>query len=204
MTRFALSIALLLVALPAWSSETPSIRPLSGDQVRELMGGETIRDLQRGTPLRAEVIGLIRAPLDELAPILVDYPRIPEWAPATRDIEIVGSGDGCTYIEGVTQVPWPISNRTWRMCSRSEYSTIDGFRAFVYRFDHVPGTGNIDASFGYWVLFTLPEAPEWTYVRYVVNADPGIAIPQGILTWATGRALPDLITGLRDRHAELH
>ena len=50
--------------------------------------------------------------------------------------------------------------------------------AFIYRFDYVHGTGNIDESFGFWVLYALPDHPEWTYVRYVVNADPGIAIPQ--------------------------
>lgn len=196
--------AVLLSAAQLAASESPSIRELSSDEVAELMEGGTLRALRRGEPLRAEVIGLIRAPVGELAPILTDYPNIPEWAPATTDIEIVGAGDGCTYIEGVTRLPWPITNRTWRMCSRSEWGRVDGQDAFVYRFDYVHGTGNIDESFGFWVLYPLPEQPEWTYVRYVVNADPGIAIPPAVISWATGRALPDLIEGLRDRHAELN
>lgn len=200
-----LPVAALVVALvaPAFASETPNIRPLSEDEIALLMDGDTIRDVQRGQPLRAEVIGLIQAPPVELAPILTDYLNIEEWAPATTDIEIVGTDDECTYIEGETQLPI-LRNRFWRMCSRGEWGQLDGHEAFIYRFDYVPGTGNIDESFGYWVLYSLPNHPEWTYVRYVVNADPGIAVPQGIISWVTGRALPDLIAGLRDRHAQLY
>lgn len=203
---FALSFCLVLglASAPSYADESPSIRVLSAEEVTELMEGDTLRDVQRGMPVRAEVIGLIQAPVDELAPILVDYPNIPEWAPATRDIEVVGSGDGCTYIEGTTALPWPISDRNWRMCSRSGYDAVDGIDAFVYRFNHVPGTGNIETSFGYWVLYALPDHPDWTYVRYVVNADAGVALPQGIIRWVTRNALPDLIDGLRDRHDELN
>ena len=193
-----------LEQLPASASESPSIRHLDADEVTELMGGETIRAVDRGNPLRAEVIGLIQAPRDELAEILLDYPQIPVWAPSTGDVVVVGTEGECTLIEGVTQIPWPISDRTWRMCSRGGTETVDGQDAFVYRFDHVEGSGNIDASFGFWVLYSLPSDPDWTYVRYVVNADPGIAIPQAILRWVTNGALPDLISGLRDRHDELH
>ncbi len=204
MYRFAFCFLAIAVALPAFASETPTIRELDSEEVTELMDGDTIRDIERGNPLRAEVIGLIEAPRDELATILLDYPQIPQWAPATEDVEVVGTEGECTFIEGVTKIPWPISDRTWRMCSRGGNETIDGQDAFVYRFDHVEGSGNIDTSFGFWVLYSLPDHPEWTYVRYVVNADPGIAIPQAILRWVTNGALPDLIDGLRDRHGELY
>ncbi len=200
---FALICAILASPL-AYGDETPTIRTLSAEQITDLMDGDTFRDLEPGSPLRAEVIGLIEAPLAELAPILVDYPNIPQWAPATRDIEVVGSEGECTFIEGTTALPWPISDRNWRMCSRSAYDTIDGQEAFVYRFNYVHGTGNIDESFGFWVLYTLPEHPEWTYVRYVVNADAGVALPGAIIRWVTRSALPDLIDGLRDRHDDLN
>lgn len=204
MPRYLLVLISLTIAAPAFASEAPAIRELDSSETAELMSGEVIRDVERSRPLRAEVIGLIEAPRDELAEILLDYVEIPEWAPATEDVVIVGTEGECTFIEGTTKVPWPISNRTWRMCSRGGVESVDGQEAFVYRFDHVEGTGNIDESFGYWVLYTLPDEPTWTYVRYVVNADPGIAIPQAILRWVTNGALPDLIEGLRDRHSELY
>lgn len=204
MLRLVLVLTCLSLAAPVFGSEAPTIRELDASETAELMSGEVIRSVERSRPLRAEVIGLIEAPRDELAEILVDYLEIPEWAPATEDVVIVGTEGDCTFIEGTTKVPWPISDRTWRMCSRGGVEIIDGQEAFVYRFHHVEGTGNIDESSGYWVLYTLPDEPSWTYVRYVVHADPGIAIPQAILRWVTNGALPELISGLRDRHDELY
>jgi hypothetical protein len=145
MKRSLLLLLTVALSAPATASETPSIRELDFEEVADLMGGETIRSVARGTPLRAEVIGLIEAPRDELAEILLDYPEIPEWAPSTEDVVVVGREGECTFIEGVTKTPWPISDRTWRMCSRGGTETVDGQDAFVYRFDHVEGSGNIDA-----------------------------------------------------------
>lgn len=195
-------LALMLPTL-AVADETPSIRRLTAEEITALQGGDTVVVMQSGMPVRGEVIGLIHAPLAELAPILTDYPHITEWAPATEDIVVVGTEGNATLIEGRTVLPLLV-DRTWRMRSRAGYEVVDGEQAFVYRFDHVPGTGNINTSFGYWVLYSLDEDPSWTYVRYVANADAGIAIPSGVIRWVTGRALPDLIDGLRERHDALH
>jgi len=202
--RLILALCLSLASLTsAYASETPAIRTLTADEIARLKEGDTIVTAAGRTPVRGEVIGLIRAPVDQLAPILVDYPNITRWAPATEDLVVVGTDGDATLIEGRTVLPL-LTDRTWRMRSRASWQTLGGKRAFVYRFDHVPGTGNINTSFGYWVLYTLDEDPAYTYVRYVANADPGIAIPSGVLRFVTSRALPDLIEGLRDRHAVLH
>ena len=199
-----LAFVLVLHGLPAQGSEEPAFHDLSAEELDELLEGGSLRDVQRGSPIRAEVLALIEAPVEELAPILVDYPNIPEWAPASGEFVVVGFDMDCTYVDGTTRLPWPLSDRTWRMCSRGHYETVEGREAFVYRFAYVPGSGNIDESYGYWLLTGLDAHPGWTYVRYVVHADPGIAVPGAIVRWVTRNALPELIEGLRSRHAELN
>ena len=147
---------------------------------------------------------LIEAPVDVLAAILVDYPHVPDWAPASRDFEILEHSGDEYVISGVTAIPWPISDRHWHMRSVSGWESVDGRDVFVYRFQYIPGTGNIEDSNGYWLLMPMPDEPDVTYVRYVVHADPGLAIPNVIIRWVTRSALPDLIDGLRERHHELH
>ncbi len=192
------------MATSALAIESPAIREITPDERATLLDGGTLRELERGRPARAEVVGLIEAPVDELAAILVDYPHVPDWAPASRDFEILEHSGDEYVISGVTAIPWPISDRHWHMRSVSGWESVDGRDVFVYRFQYIPGTGNIEDSNGYWLLMPMPDEPDVTYVRYVVHADPGLAIPNVIIRWVTRSALPDLIDGLRERHHELH
>ena len=43
--------------------------------------------------------------------------------------------------------------------------------------------------------------PEWTNWN---ESDPGIALPDFVIRWATGNALPGLIEALSERHDELY
>ena len=195
----------LALATQATAQESPEYTPLDDNERAELMDGEVLRDVDRGDDLiRGEVIGLIEAPLDELASIVSDLENVTEWAPSIEEYEVVGRDGEYYIVDGVTNLPWPIADRTWQMRSRFAYEDVDGHNAFVYTFDYVPGSGNLDDSFGYWLLLEYPEDPRFTYVKYVVNADPGIAIPDAIIRWATRNALPDLIEGLDERHDDVY
>lgn len=200
---FAAAIV-FLISNSVLADEVPQITPLSEEELIELMEGDTLRELERGEPLRAQVIGLIEAPVDELAEIIADYDNVLEWAPATREFEVIEqTGDGQFHIRGETALP-VLRNRVWEMNSAYGFEEVDGVQAFVYTWDYIEESGNINDSFGYWLVFQHPEHPEWSYVKYVVNADPGVAIPDAIVRWATRNALPDLIRGLEERHDEVY
>lgn len=203
--RLALIVsALLLLSSSALATEAPSVTPLSDEQVAELMDGDTIRDVASGTPVRAEVVALIQAPMHELAEIIVDYDRATEWAPATPELAVSGRDGEAYLVTGITALPWPIANRTWTMRAVFGETEVEGHNAWVDVFEYVEGSGNIDDSFGYWLLLPWPDDPSYTYVKYVVNADPGIALPEFVIRWATGNALPGLIEALGERHDELY
>jgi hypothetical protein len=184
--------------------EAPTYTALSGEDADDLRDGGTVRDVRRGNPNRGMVIGLIRAPADQLFEIVLDYENIPQWSSALIAATVLEDSNGQQVVEGETRLPWPITNRTWRIRSFYAPQQVDGHEAWVNRWEYIPGHGNVDDTFGYWLVMPWPDDPTWTYVKYVVNADPGVALPNAILNWATSRALPDLITGLAERHDALY
>ena len=200
---FLFLLAFLLLS-PAYASEAPEYTPIPARRVEALQNGEVIRDAVRGTPNRGYVIALIQAPPQELFEIVSDYPRIPQWSRPLRRAAIISSSGNERVIEGETELPWPISNRNWRIRSVSSTPTIQGQSALVNSWTYIPGSGNIRDTFGYWLIMPWPENPQYTYVKYVINADPDMSVPDTILNMITRRTLPQLISNLRDRHQALY
>jgi hypothetical protein len=189
------------VCVAAWANETPTYTPLSAEQATELLDGEIIVDLQRGDPSRAETLALIHAPMRELGEIIADFDTATEWAPALTEQYTV-ERDGDAYIlQTTTAIPWPIADRHFRTRATWEFTTVDGHEAFVNAFEYIEGSGNLDETYGYWLLIPYPDDPEYTYAKYVVYADPGIAVPEFLVRWVTRNALPDVIRALAERHA---
>ena len=199
-------LAIAIFALPALAhaQEAPHFHELDAEEAADLMDGGVERELVRGDVLRAEVIGLIQAPVAELAEIVTDFANMTEWAPATERYNVLEDNGDHYIIDGETRLPWPIANRTWNMRTEYSYQDVDGHEAFVYTYQYIPGSGNLNDSFGYYLMLPWPDDPSWTYVRYVVNADPGVALPDAVIRWATRNALPDIIGNMRERHEELY
>lgn len=170
----------------------------------ELLEGEITVELERSDPPRAETLALIRAPMRELGEIIADFDHATEWAPALTEQTTV-ERDGDAYIlQTTTAIPWPIADRRFRTRATWEFTTVGGHEAFVNEFEYIEGSGNLDESFGYWLLIPYPDDPEYTYVKYVVHADPGIAVPPALVRWITRNALPDVIEALAERHADTY
>jgi hypothetical protein len=197
-------LAVMLVVAATAGAEEPIIAEHAPEEVEELLEGSPLRSITRGDPLRAEVVALVEAPVEELAAIVQDYDTATEWAPALGECRITGAEGDAMLVRGTTLLPWPITDRTWQMRSYWGYRDVAGVNAYVQAWDYVEGSGNIEDSFGYWLIAPWPQDPRLSYVKYVVNADPGIAIPDFIIAWVTRNALPDLIARLRDRHAEVY
>jgi hypothetical protein len=207
MFRFAFAFLLaLLLVVPSGlhASETPEYTPIPSRKVADLLNGDVIKDVQRGTPNRGYVIALIQAPPEELYEIVCDYPRIPHWSRPLRRASIISESGNERVIEGETELPWPISNRNWRIRSVSSTTTIQGQTAHINSWTYIPGSGNIADTFGYWLIMRWPDDTRYSYVKYVINADPDIAIPDSVLNLVTRRTLPQLISNLRTRHSELY
>ncbi len=196
----------VVFSVPALSYEAPSLADLSGERMAELLEGKKLTSVRGGSAgtNRGEVVGLVEAPVDELAVIVRDYENIPLWSEALVFCDVISENGAVQIVEGETQLPWPLVNRTWRIRSEAGNRDVEGTTAWVNMWTHEEGHGNIDDTYGYWMLYPLPDDERFTVVKYVVNADPGLAIPDFVLNWATNRVLPELIEGLAERHERLY
>ena len=210
LSRSALAavVAALLLLAPGLAAaievEPPSIRQLSAAQIALLKKGETIRSMDTNMPFRGEVIGLIQAPVEELAAVLRDYPKQTQWAPSMAEMRLIRREGEFDILGGVTDLPWPVPDRTWNMRAWVGYKTVSGRRAWVNLFKYIPGSGNMNESAGYWVVSALPDDPTWTYCRYVLYGDPGIPLPDFVIRWASRTTLPAIMSSLRKQHAKVY
>lgn len=209
--RYPISVSsivavVVLVSVPALGYEAPTLANLSGNRLTELLDGEKLTSVRGGSDgtNRGEVVGLVEAPVDELAVIVRDYENIPLWSEALVFCNVISETGAVQIVEGETQLPWPLANRTWRIRSEAGNRDLSGTTVWVNMWSYEEGHGNIDDTYGYWMLYPLPSDERYTVVKYVVNADPGLAIPDFVLNWATNRVLPELIEGLAARHEQLY
>ena len=202
LSRIVAVVTFVLVPALASAQETPAIPSLSADQIAEMRDGEVMVSTQRGDPNRGEAIGIVCAPIDELWEIVLDFDNMHRWFPDMLVSDIVSrDGEGAVGY-GETNMPWPVANRTWQARTVPGQRTIGGVEAYVAVYEYVDGSGNMDEMYGYWLL--TPADDGCTLVRYVVNADLGIWLPDVIINWASRRLLPGTVEGLGERWEALH
>lgn len=202
----AMTAFLVLSAGSALAYEAPTLADLSTAQLEDARdnGQKFTLVAPEGEVNRGQVVGVIHAPMAELSVIVRDYENIPLWSEAMV-YATVTSDDGRTQIvEGETKLPWPLANRLWRIRSVYGADTVEGSEAWTNVWTNEGGFGNIDDTYGYWLLYPYPGDPSYTVVKYVINADPGLWLPDFVLNWATERVLPELLQGLERRHGEVY
>jgi len=208
-TPYALCFASLLAILATLSVVTPhaiAYEPpaqpaLTPEQMEEIRNGETVVRTRRGQVNRGEVIGFVCAPEDEIWSIITDFAHMTEWFPDMGESIVISQGPDGNIGQGRTIMPWPVADRTWQTNVSAERRQVGRHDSYVATYSYVPGSGNMDELYGYWLVRQYDE--ECSLVRYVVNADLGTRLPDAVITWAQRRLLPGVITGLRERHAEL-
>jgi hypothetical protein len=202
MPRFAVLplLTLLIALLPAaaQASEAPALPAYTAGQLEEMQGGEVMTSVEAGEPNRGEAVGVFRAAPEQIRAVLLDWDRLDTWSPAAYDVRITGRDGDAVLVSGMTDIPM-LPDRSWQIRTTSGEQTVGGVAAWVLSWTYVRESGNLDDTFGYWLVYALPEAPEWSLVRYVVNADAGLPIPDSIINWATNRTLPTLFARLAEQ-----
>ena len=200
--RIATVVALLGAAAVGSAQEIAT--PISSSEMAEAVAGEILIETERGQINRGEVIGFVQAPLDEVTEIVADTGDHDQWFPDTEESTQTARTSSTSVTEGRTHVP-VLRDRFWRLNGERATTRFNGIECNLleYSYDHSYEDGNMDECYGYWLLCPHDETGG-TVVKYVINADLGMAMPRAIITWAQNRMLPGIITGLRERHAELY
>lgn len=188
----------LVVAPRAFATEAPALPAYSASELQAMKSGDVMTSVVSGEPNRGEAVGVFRAAPDRLQSVLLDWNQLDTWSPAAYDVRITGQDGDAVLVSGMTDIPM-LPDRSWQIRTTSAQRTVGGQPAWVLSWTYVPGSGNLSDTFGYWLVYALPDDPEWTLVRYVVNADAGLPIPDSIINWATNRTLPTLFARLAER-----
>jgi hypothetical protein len=199
---FAL-ISLLSIGV-ASAQERPTGFDLSAEEIALLEAGETVVATRTGEVNRGQVIGLIDAGIRPLMEIVTDTNNQYIWFPDMLESEQISREENQGRSRGVTNMPWPISNRSYMVDGRYTQYTFDGAGCHAIEYQYVPDSGNMEQLFGYYLMCPFQGSDSRTLVKYVINADLGIWLPSSIIAWAQARLMPGVIEGLRDRYNTLH
>lgn len=197
------TVVLLIAGLTATATaQTETATPMTSGELTEARGGEILVEAERGELNRGVVIGWVNAPVAEVAEIVRDTDTHEEWFPDTVESREISSSGTSSVSEGRTHVPI-VRDRYWRLIGTETATTFNGLNCVVmhYDYDQDYEDGNMNSLFGYWLLCPYDGG---TAVKYTINADLGIWLPNAIVNWAQRRMLPGIVTGLQERHAELH
>ncbi|MFT4702331.1 MAG: hypothetical protein ACI81R_000015 [Bradymonadia bacterium] len=181
------------------ASAAPSLGRVDSGVLTELENGEVLRSVVAGTPNHGEALGKIEGTVAEVAATLMDWNTFDQWSPSAYDVRVVGEEGAQTRVAGATELPWPISDRTWHIMTRAESLTVDGQECWSMSWTYVAGSGNLEDTSGYWLACPWPHDASASIVRYVVDADAGIPIPNSVINWATNRTLPTLFERLNEQ-----
>jgi hypothetical protein len=205
--RAALACLLLqLLAREGQAEEAcPTLRGLdTGAQRARLAAGEILVTLESEPDhklKRGVALARVEAPAERVFEVVTDHQGFARFLPFVAQAEVrspnpAAATDTSLVVYQLLDLPFPLSDRHYEV----EIDRLaEAARCFESRWQYVPGSGNIDDTFGRWEV--LADGDASTLLAYVVWVDPGGLIPAWAYNWASRRALPRLLTSVRDETA---
>lgn len=209
---FAVLLCFSFVAVDAHAQAkqktTAKVEPLNltPAQKRVLASGGVHVDVKKSGGVNSGlVIGLVKAPVSEIAPIVAACGKYADWRDSLLNTGVIKTESSTVVIcKGTAKVPFPASNRNGHFRVENKDAKIDGIDSFTSVYGYIEGSGNLNDMYGYWLLQPFDGNPEYTVIKHILNVDIGGWLPDFLVRWATSRVLPDTIYGVRMRHAQLH
>jgi hypothetical protein len=135
------------------------------------------------------VVGTVDGDATAIMRVIRDCEGTARWFPDLLEARLVAEHSDGYRCAGVTDLPWPLADRTWTIDVR-----VSGD---VARFALVPGTGNVVVMEGRYALTERSDGR--TEVDYEAWVDIGVWVPEFVVAWATRRVLPGILAGLETR-----
>jgi len=181
----------------------PSAPSLTSTQRAEVDRGEILVDVTvSGNDVRGKVIAVVDGTPAGVWAIISDFANQDRWIPDMYDARIVERDGHFVIGEASTTVPWPLTDRTWRIRIHNREMEVGGVNSYVSSWTYVQG--NMDENTGYWLVQPFNDAGTRALVVYEFHANAGIRAPDGMQRRTTRRLMPGIIEGLRSRYARLN
>lgn len=211
LARLVALIALAFVSVFAIAeASAQTIEPtkpinLTDAQKRLLAAGQSVVTLEQAQAVnRGVVIGVIKAPVEEVWPIVSECGKYADWREVLKDTAVIRRESATKIVcKGTAVVPFPARNRNGHFLVHNRKQVVGGIESYVSTYSYLPGSGNLGDMFGYWLVQPWGADNEHSIVKFVLNVDIGGWLPDFLVRWATGRTLPDTIYGIRKHHAKL-
>lgn len=186
--RFALACLALSLA-PAWAG-TP---PMSKGQKMLLDKGDVIvKPLDRDNGVAARAMGIVDAPPAKVWPVVRDCEHFSKFMPRTKASSLISRAGNKAVCKVEISMPIPFSN-LWSIVDSVETVKGDNFKR-----EWNLKEGTYKRNKGSWELYPWAGGKK-TLLIYFVDADPKIAIPDGIIKSAQTGSLPDMYEAVRKR-----
>ena len=197
-------LAMLFTAATASSETSFSLPELTDEQTQELRSGEIIVELDRdGEVVTGWGLALVQDPIDDVVPILARCWEYSRWQDNIVDTAMVRRiSDNSMVCKGKTLTPFPARDRYGHFQVEYAVQPVDGQRSFVYEYEYLEGTGNLEEVFGHWILTPYGSNQEHTLVKHVFSVNLGSLIPTFLIQWVLNRNVPQLAYNIRQHLGE--
>lgn len=197
--RIFITLAILLTSTAAFAQPSVQTIDLSSSQMSEVDDGEILVEVEvDGTRIEGVVTARVNALPEDVWAVVSDFSNQDQWVPDMENATVEGSGERVVgYAE--TNLPFPLSRRTWSINLYNRAETVAGVDSYVSSWSYIEDSGNMNDNQGYWLIQPHPTDDGASLVRYEFIADTGIRAPDGIERNQTQRTLPGIIEGLRIR-----
>lgn len=188
-------LGLCLVSLTA-SAQVIEVPTFNEKELKKLAAGEMVLRDRKPTDNRgvaAESMAIIDAPSAEVWPVIRDCGKYDQFMPRVKKTELRDE-NGTAICHTELKMPWPIPD-LWsdnQSVLREEASG-----RFSREWKMVRGL--YKRNTGEWRLVPWGEDQKQTLAVYIIDSDPGLVIPDGILKSAQTGSLPEVFKALRKR-----
>ncbi len=184
-----------MVAVSAFAQpvEMPT---LTEKEIQKLTAGEMVLHDRKPTDNRgvaAESMAVIDAPSDEVWPVIRDCGLYDQFMPRVKKTELRDE-NGKPICHTELKMPWPIPD-LWS--DNSFVLREDPAGHFTREWSMVRGA--YKRNNGAWKLLPWGDDKKKTLAMYIIDSDPGLAIPDGLLKSAQTGSLPDVFKAVRKR-----
>ena len=195
--RWILSVIAFGVLFPgmAFANEWSTILTEKGVRVETLEKENGELPAFRGT-------GVVNAPLVEVAVVILDTPRLPEWAHKCKESRVLqDDGEKGKTIYNRTDAPWPVQDRDVVIRSKMVMKREKREVSFVFHGVTHPkappkdGLVRMVTMKGHYRLRALSNTR--TEVQYMIDADPGGSLPDWLIKLASEKMPLETLVKLR-------
>ncbi len=183
------------------SRETVTLPQLSTAQQALLAAGKPAVSTKRAKINRGELYAVINAEPGKVWQHIYNYNDVKTWYPDMLESKLISRNGNDAELAGKIDMPLVFEDRHFKL--EGNYTAtptmVEGKAAYVGQFNYVKGSGNMKDMYGYWLVMENPNKKGTTLLKYVVNVDLGVWIPDFVLRWAQSRMFPGIVKGLEKK-----